>query len=201
MNNNIPSITDANQDIRAIDYFYTHLKECLRFEVLNKRGEKKFSWLKVFSNVLFSYSKRYYFWWRIANYLHTRPAKKCQKWARKINNKLIRNYGADIDVRAFIGPGMTLNHFSGIVIRGDCVIGRNVSLCQNTTIGRNGPVDGFGKTAIGDDVVIGAHSCVIGDVRIGNNVIIGAMTFVNKDIPDNSVVYSEKKMVIRELSQ
>lgn len=93
---------------------------------------------------------------------------------------------------------MTLNHFAGIVMRGVCVIGRNISLCQNTSVGRNGPVNGFGKTIIGDNVTIGAHSCIIGDVHIGNNVTIGAMTFVNRNIPDNSVVYSEKKTIIRE---
>lgn len=42
MSNNIPLVTEARQDIYAIDYAYSHLKECLRLEVLNKRGKRKF---------------------------------------------------------------------------------------------------------------------------------------------------------------
>lgn len=57
------------------------------------------------------------------------------------------------------------------------------------------------KTIIGDNVEIGAHSCIIGDVRIGDNVIIGAMSFINKDIPENSVVYCDKVTTIRERQQ
>ncbi|MCZ4058266.1 hypothetical protein O3W44_02860 [Pantoea sp. LMR881] len=30
------------------------------------------------------------------------------------------------------------------------------------------------------------------NLTIGNNVTIGAMTFINKNIPDNTVVYTEK---------
>lgn len=59
MSNNIPLVTEASQDIDAIDYAYSYLKECLRLEVLNKRGKRKFSWLKVISRVMFSYKKRY----------------------------------------------------------------------------------------------------------------------------------------------
>ncbi|WMY47351.1 hypothetical protein RHN82_22875 (plasmid) [Enterobacter cloacae complex sp. EB5] len=52
-------------------------------------------------------------------------------------------------------------------------------------------------TVIGDNVDIGAHSCIIGDVRIGDNVTIGAMTFVNKDVPANSIIYNPVTAVIK----
>lgn len=52
-------------------------------------------------------------------------------------------------------------------------------------------------TVIGDNVDIGAHSCIIGDINIGHNVTIGAMTFVNKDVPDNSIIYNPVTSVIK----
>lgn len=177
---------------------YAHFKECLRLEVLNRDGKKAFSWFKVLHRALFSYKKRYYFWWRLANYWHTLPSPRYRKWARKINHNLLRKYGADISVAAYIGPGMKINHYVGIVIRAECVIGRRINLRQNTTIGRRDSTDNSGKTFIGNNVDIGAHSCIIGDIHIGDNVIIGAMSFINKSIPQNSVVYCEKVMTIRE---
>ncbi|WP_428944041.1 serine acetyltransferase [Pantoea sp. FN060301] len=180
---------------------YAHFKECLRLEVIHREGKKKFSWFKILHRVLFSYKKRYYFWWRLANYWHTLPSARYRKWARRINHNLLQKYGADISVAAYIAPGMKINHYVGIVIRAECIIGRNINLRQNTTIGRRDSVNILGKTIIGDNVEIGAHSCIIGDVRIGDNVIIGAMSFINKDIPENSVVYCDKVTTIRERQQ
>lgn len=44
-----------------------------------------------------------------------------------------------------------------------------------------------GGIEIGDNVMIGAGSRILPDVRIGSNVIIAAGSIVTKDIPDNSV--------------
>lgn len=92
---------------------------------------------------------------------------------------------------------MKLNHYIGIVIRSECIIGKNSNIRQNTTIGRKTSNGVIGMTVIGDNVDIGAHSCIIGDINIGHNVTIGAMSFVNKDIPDNSIVYNPVTSVIK----
>lgn len=44
-----------------------------------------------------------------------------------------------------------------------------------------------GGIFIGDNVMIGARSIIMPDVRIGNNVVIAAGSIVTKDIPDNCV--------------
>lgn len=44
-----------------------------------------------------------------------------------------------------------------------------------------------GCISIGDNVMIGANTIILPNVRIGSNVIIGAGSIVSKDIPDNSV--------------
>lgn len=46
---------------------------------------------------------------------------------------------------------------------------------------------------MGDNVYIGSNSVILGgEIKIGNNVKIGVMSFVNKDIPDNCTVYTQK---------
>lgn len=44
-----------------------------------------------------------------------------------------------------------------------------------------------GCISIGDNVMIGARTIILPNVKIGSNVIIGAGAIVCKDIPDNSM--------------
>ncbi|MGX5056784.1 serine acetyltransferase [Enterobacter asburiae] len=168
------------------------LKECLRLEVINRAGKKKFSWTRVIHRLLTSPEKRFYFWWRLASYLHKTDNKMLRKHARKINRKLCRKYCIEIALDAEIGPGMKINHGFGIVIRPECKIGIKLNIRHGVTIGRKANGDVSGRTIIGDNVDLGAHALIIGDVIIGNNVVIGAGTFVNKHIPDNATVYNAK---------
>lgn len=45
-----------------------------------------------------------------------------------------------------------------------------------------------GKVTIGSNTIIGTLSMVSYGVTIGNHCVIGAHSFVNCDIPDNSIV-------------
>lgn len=49
--------------------------------------------------------------------------------------------------------------------------------------------DSKGGVIIGDDVWIGANSVIADGVKIGKGSIIGACSYVNKDIPEYSVVF------------
>lgn len=63
---------------------------------------------------------------------------------------------------------------------------------QNVTIGQNkGSKNPF--IIIGNNTKILTGSCIIGEsLIIGDNVTIGAMSFINKDLPSNCTVYTEK---------
>lgn len=66
------------------------------------------------------------------------------------------------------------------------MIGENVIIRQNTTIGEKESDSRENYIVIGDNVDIGAHTCIIGlNVKIGGNVKIGAMSFIMEDVPDN----------------
>jgi len=71
----------------------------------------------------------------------------------------------------------------GIVINPACVIGNNVKINQQVTLGGSGDK---GCPIIGDNVYIGAGAKVLGGVRIGNNAKIGANAVVLADIPDGA---------------
>ncbi len=88
----------------------------------------------------------------------------------------------------------------GIFISGGAVIGRNVVIYQQVTIGSN-TLKGnphFGSPTIGDNVLIGAGAKIIGKVSVGNNVRIGANAVVVRDVPDNCVVVSNGRVIQKD---
>jgi serine O-acetyltransferase len=86
--------------------------------------------------------------------------------------------------------GIILPHPIGIVIGKYVEIGRSCIIYQNVTIGTKSIEDGKNRKypRIGNNVYIGASAVIIGDITIGDNVIIGACSFVNKNIPANTIV-------------
>lgn len=89
-------------------------------------------------------------------------------------------------------------HTVGIVI-GPCVIGDNVTIYQNVTIGKRGIGYGEVSPVIGDGVTIYAGAVVTGPIRIGNNAIIGANSVVLKDVPDGVVVAGVPAKVVSQI--
>lgn len=78
---------------------------------------------------------------------------------------------------------------NGIHISNQAIIGKNVTIFQQVTIGSN-TIPGhtfFGSPIIGDNVYIGAGAKIIGKVKIGDNCRIGANAVVVKDMPSNTV--------------
>ena len=65
------------------------------------------------------------------------------------------------------------------------MIGDNVTIFQNVRLGVKVNGEEYSAPIIGNNVVIGAGSCILGDVKVGNNVKIGANSVVLTDIPDN----------------
>lgn len=176
-----------------------HLHDCLQQEVI--MSNKPFSWSRAIHKAIKCPERRFNFWWRIASYLYKSEITTGKYIARRINRNLIQKYNTEIQLRATIGPGLIVTHFLSVVINGCVSIGSNFKIRQNCTIGIGGSINRdkiSPSIIIGDSVEIGANSCVIGDsLKIGNNVSIGAMSFINKDIPDNTVAYTEKSLVLK----
>lgn len=137
--------------------------------------------------------RNFLFWWRLANEMHINGGRIQKKAAEKINLMLLEKFGCEISLGATIGKGLKIPHHNGIVIHHSVVIGENFVIRQNTTIGKKDSDDESAKLIIGNNVDIGANTCIVGlNHKIGNNVIIGAMSFVNSDIPDNCTYITKK---------
>lgn len=97
-------------------------------------------------------------------------------------------YGYDISFDAQIGEGLYLSCHSGHVIFGPIEIGKYCNINQSVTIGRT-YIDGkLGRPKLGDFVWIGTGAVIVGEIKIGSNVLIAPNSFVNFNVPDNSLV-------------
>ncbi|GAA0542039.1 serine O-acetyltransferase [Halorubrum ejinorense] len=82
-------------------------------------------------------------------------------------------------------------HPIGIVIGHEAKVGANVRIQQHVTLGRPIPERSAGYPKVGDGVVIGTGSTVLGDVSVGEDARIGANSVVLNDVcPDTTVVGS-----------
>lgn len=110
-------------------------------------------------------------------------------------------FSCDIPPQVFISKTTGLRHQGlGVVIHPNAKIGENNVIRQHVSIGTNAkPGEGGLAPQIGNNVMIGAGACILGNISIGNNVIIGANAVVLKDIPDNCVAVGVPAQVIRKL--
>lgn len=173
-----------------------HLLEYWKAEVIMR---DKFVFHRLIRNGM-QRQRGFLLWWRLANEMYISGNKKQRKCAIKIKNALMAKYGCDIGLGAQIGKGLVLPHHSGVVIHGNVKIGENVIIRQNTTIGEKESDSRENYIVIGDNVDVGAHTCIIGlNVKIGSNVKIGAMSFIMEEVPDNCtyVTRKESRVIMR----
>ena len=102
-----------------------------------------------------------------------------------------------INPEARIGEGLQLYH-RGTVVVGPVTIGKNCCISHNVTIGRSYKGGQIGRPSIGDYVWIGTGAVIVGKIGIGNNVLIAPNSFVNFDVPDNSIVIGNPGKIIRK---
>ncbi|PTB32461.1 serine acetyltransferase [Photobacterium phosphoreum] len=111
--------------------------------------------------------------------------------------------GLDIPARAKIGKGLMMFHPQDIVIHRDVIIGDNVILKHNITIGNKvDKVTGkYVAPVIGNNVELSPGVIILGDVVIGDNCIIGAGSIVTKSIPKNSIAVGNPAKVIKIIDE
>jgi serine O-acetyltransferase len=105
-----------------------------------------------------------------------------------LNKLLIRiPCACQIGMGAKFGKNIRLGYGGlGIVIHDRCVLGDNVEIGSNVTIG--GTSGKYRVPVIGNNVIISTGAKVLGEITIGDNCVIGANSVVIKDVPPNSLV-------------
>ena len=131
-----------------------------------------------------------------------RMAQKYQKtkilntfWRMVLRHYQIK-YGFQIYPETQIGEGFYLGHWGSLVINPNTVIGKNCNIAQGVTIGQQNRGKNEGSPIIGDEVWIGTNAVIVGAVTIGNNVLIVPNSYVNFDVPSNSVVMGNPAKII-----
>ncbi len=96
---------------------------------------------------------------------------------------------------AKIGRGLRLPHPQNILVSRFAEIGEFCTLYQNVSIGLNG-FKPDKPPHIGDRVMLGTGSIVVGDVTIGSDVIVGVGAVIVRDVPEHSRVFSPSPSVL-----
>jgi serine O-acetyltransferase len=104
--------------------------------------------------------------------------------------------GVDLHPGATLGPGLFIDHATGVVIGETADVGANVTIYQGVTLGGTSSDRGKRHPSVGDRVTIGAGAKVLGPVAIGNDSRIGANAVVVKPVPANSVVVGVPGQVV-----
>lgn len=96
--------------------------------------------------------------------------------------------GIEIHPGARIGRRFFIDHGEGVVIGATTVVGDDVLIYQQVTLGGTGKESGKRHPTLGNNVIVGAGAKVLGNITIGDYVRIGAGSVVIEDVPEYSTV-------------
>lgn len=108
--------------------------------------------------------------------------------ARWLCEKAKRKTGIEIHPGATIGKRLFIDHGNGIVIGETAIIGDDVTIYHGVTLGGVSTAKKKRHPTVGNNVVIGCHAIVLGNIKIGDNCKIGANSVILKNVPDNATI-------------
>ena len=125
----------------------------------------------------------------------SRLRRRVHRLAYRLHKRYFYKYAYQIPVHTRIGEGFQIIHFGALVINELAVLGRNCTVFPGTVIGQ----DKFGRNPeIGDNCWIGFNSIIVGDITIGSNCLIAPGSYVNFDVPSDSLVMGNPGRIIAQ---
>lgn len=97
-----------------------------------------------------------------------------------------------LPIECVIGPGLLMCHAYGFIVNGGAVIGSNVTVLHQVTIG-GAPK---GAPSIGSFCTLTAGALVIGRIQLGDGCTVGAGAVVVKDVSPMAVVAGNPATVV-----
>lgn len=144
--------------------------------------------------VIFAYPGVHAIWFhRVNHWLWRRGARLIARITAEITRILT---GVEIHPGAVLGPGLFIDHATGVVIGETAEVGEDVTIYHGVTLGGSGRDTGKRHPTIGDRVIIGAGAKVLGAIKIGDDSRIGANAVVVKEVPSSAVVIGVPGQVI-----
>jgi len=148
------------------------------------------NWLEV----LLTYPGVHAVWgYRISHFLWNLKLKLI---ARIYSNWIRAATGVEIHPAAKIGRRFFIDHGMGVVIGATAVVGDDVMIYHDVTLGARTNDAGKRHPTIGNNVVIGSGARVLGDIQIGDGVRINANLVVTKSVPARTMVDSSEFFAI-----
>ena len=168
---------------------FKYIKECIK--TIKEKDPAVKSTAEVFLYPGFKALIRY----KIANFFY----KRNYFWlARYLCEKARRKTGIEIHPGATIGKRLFIDHGMGVVIGETAIIGDDVTIYHGVTLGGTGKDIGKRHPTVGNNVMIGAGSLILGPITINDNSKIGAGSVVLKDVKPNSTVVGTPAKVIKK---
>lgn len=132
---------------------------------------------------------------RVAHALWNRglrtPARYLSQWSRFVT-------GVEIHPGATIGRRFFIDHGMGVVIGETAVIGDDVLMYHNVTLGGTSLAKVKRHPTIEDGVLIGMGAKILGNVTVGRNARIGANAVVTRDIPADCTAVGIPARVVKQ---
>lgn len=119
-------------------------------------------------------------WHRLAHALCRRGWRLPARWVAGLAQGLC---SVDIHPAATIGRRLFIDHGIGVVIGATAIVGDDVTIYQQVTLGGVSLSSGKRHPTIGNGVVIGAGARVLGDIHMGDSAKVGANSVVVKPVP------------------
>jgi len=117
--------------------------------------------------------------WRVSNWLWHHGRTDLALLLQSLSSDSLQ---VSIHPSASIGTSVFLDHATGIIVGAYVVIGDEVTILQNVTIGREQALPGRAPR-IGRGVLLSAGATILGDVSVGDFARIGAGSVVGHDVP------------------
>ncbi len=106
--------------------------------------------------------------------------------------------GIEIHPKARIGNRFFIDHGEGVVIGETTIIGDDVLIYQQVTLGGTGNEHGKRHPTIGNNVIIGAGAKILGNITIGDNTRIGAGSVVVDNVPEHCTVVGIPGRIVQQ---
>jgi serine O-acetyltransferase len=108
--------------------------------------------------------------------------------ARFLQSRVSEVFAVDIHPAVPVGGGVFIDHATGLVVGETAVIGNDVSILHEVTLGGTGKERGDRHPKVRDGVLLCAGAKVLGNVEIGREAKVGAGSVVLMNVPPRATV-------------
>ena len=124
-------------------------------------------------------------WHRVGHWLW-RAARR--DLAHFLQSRVSEMFAVDIHPAVPVGRGVFIDHGTGLVVGETAVIGNDVSILHEVTLGGTGKERGDRHPKVRDGVLLCAGAKVLGNVEIGRGAKVGAGSVVLSNVPPRATV-------------